>query len=282
MCLTMNPLVFALTMSVSARDQFTHAPLTLQSRPMAISSIMSPSASASTGSAIRDRYIPSPGSVSSAFSATSVTQTSTSPQYSPYESSSTDSSGPNSPDRQLSTSLRHSSKTAQNYGRRPSYDVVSSDHSSNSPPSQSLLSLQERRQRNKTASAKYRAKKNQQHGEMRSMIATLTKENELLVRQLDHARLENSRLKAVTDKLRGKMMAEKMLKRLLSKESGKLSTTAPVGSDDPPVKSCFVHYHAQKAVETLRGMSDEEEDDEDEDEKAHKDELNSEQDEDME
>lgn len=81
-----------------------------------------------------------------------------------------------------------------------------------SPP----LSLQERRQRNKAASAKYRAKKNHQHGEMRCMISSLTKENDLLLRQLDHVRRENNRLKATCDKLRGKMLAEKMLKKLLN------------------------------------------------------------------
>jgi hypothetical protein len=77
------------------------------------------------------------------------------------------------------------------------------------------ISLQERRLRNKTASAKYRAKKNQQHGEMRSMIASLSKENELLMRQLDHIQKENNHLKATCDKLRGKMIAQKMLKQYL-------------------------------------------------------------------
>ncbi|KAI8646626.1 hypothetical protein BD408DRAFT_319639, partial [Parasitella parasitica] len=63
------------------------------------------------------------------------------------------------------------------------------------------LSIHERRLRNKTASAKYRAKKNQQYGEMRSMISSLTKENELLLRQLDHIQHENSHLKATCDRL---------------------------------------------------------------------------------
>ncbi|KAI7894118.1 uncharacterized protein EV154DRAFT_394053, partial [Mucor mucedo] len=76
-------------------------------------------------------------------------------------------------------------------------------------------SLHERRLRNKTASAKYRAKKNQQHGEMRSMIASLTKENELLLRQLDHVQHENGHLKTTCDRLRGKIMAQKMLKQYL-------------------------------------------------------------------
>ncbi|KAI8342979.1 hypothetical protein BC941DRAFT_331437, partial [Chlamydoabsidia padenii] len=63
------------------------------------------------------------------------------------------------------------------------------------------LSLQERRQRNKTASAKYRAKKNQQHHEMRSVINSLTKENDVLLRQLEQVKVENKQLKSVCDKL---------------------------------------------------------------------------------
>jgi hypothetical protein len=93
---------------------------------------------------------------------------------------------------------------------------ISSVLSSSSVTSSSPLSLQERRQRNKAASAKYRAKKNQQHGEMRVMISTLTKENDLLQRQLEHIRRENERLKATCDKYRGKILAEKMLKKLFN------------------------------------------------------------------
>ncbi|KAI9468916.1 MAG: hypothetical protein EXX96DRAFT_589717 [Benjaminiella poitrasii] len=85
-----------------------------------------------------------------------------------------------------------------------------------SPSFSAPLSLQERRQRNKAASAKYRAKKNQQHGEMRALISSLTKENDLLQRQLETARQENNRLKTTCDRLRGKILAEKMLKKLLN------------------------------------------------------------------
>ncbi|KAG0917422.1 hypothetical protein G6F33_001516 [Rhizopus arrhizus] len=77
-------------------------------------------------------------------------------------------------------------------------------------------SLRERRQRNKAASAKYRAKKNRQYGEMRSIISSLTKENDLLQNQLENAQQENRRLKTTYDKLRGKVVAEKMLKSLLN------------------------------------------------------------------
>lgn len=105
----------------------------------------------------------------------------------------------------------------------------SSMGSMQSPP----LSLQERRQRNKAASAKYRAKKNHQHGEMRCMITSLTKENDLLLRQLDHVRRENNRLKATCDKLRGKMLAEKMLKKLLNdKEKSSINQSNLLEQDD--------------------------------------------------
>lgn len=87
------------------------------------------------------------------------------------------------------------------------------------------LTLQERRLRNKTASAKYRAKKNQQHCEMRAMISTLTKENELLIRQLEHMKHENNHLKATCDKLRGKMIAQKMLKQYLVENEQRLMLT---------------------------------------------------------
>ncbi|KAI7905748.1 uncharacterized protein BX663DRAFT_500770 [Cokeromyces recurvatus] len=93
--------------------------------------------------------------------------------------------------------------------------LLTASNTVTSPSFSAPLSLQERRQRNKAASAKYRAKKNQQHGEMRTLISSLTKENDLLQRQLENARQENNRLKATCDRLRGKILAEKMLKKLL-------------------------------------------------------------------
>jgi regulator of replication initiation timing len=96
------------------------------------------------------------------------------------------------------------------------------------------LSLQERRQRNKTASAKYRAKKNQQHHEMRSVIHSLTKENDVLLRQLEQVKSENRQLKYVCDKLRSKMMAEKMLKKMLQQQQTKDHATQPISNPDDP------------------------------------------------
>ncbi|KAG0162658.1 hypothetical protein DFQ28_000925 [Apophysomyces sp. BC1034] len=127
--------------------------------------------------------------------------------------------------------------TMPRYQPSPQQQPLTTSYNANVAPT-SPLSLQERRQRNKAASAKYRAKKNQQHGEMRTMIGSLTKENELLQRQLDQIRRENSRLKTTCDRLRGKMMAEKMLKRMLGRN--------PVENVEP--KSLFHHppdHHLQ-------------------------------------
>ncbi|GAN02817.1 hypothetical protein MAM1_0028d02264 [Mucor ambiguus] len=108
----------------------------------------------------------------------------------------------------------HSRNSQDGHYRTTRSSSISSTTSATAPP----LTLQERRQRNKAASAKYRAKKNQQHGEMRMLISSLTKENDLLQRQLDHVQRDNEKLKVTCDKLRGKMMAEKMLKKLLHSE----------------------------------------------------------------
>ncbi|KAI8359993.1 hypothetical protein BD560DRAFT_405142 [Blakeslea trispora] len=81
------------------------------------------------------------------------------------------------------------------------------------------LTLQERRLRNKAASAKYRQKKNQQQNEMRLMIGRLSEQNAVLERQLQELRLENDRLKTTADKLRGKMVAKKMLKKWIGRQA---------------------------------------------------------------
>jgi predicted RNase H-like nuclease (RuvC/YqgF family) len=90
-----------------------------------------------------------------------------------------------------------------------------------SPP----LSLQERRQRNKAASAKYRQKKNQQHGDMRNIISHLTEDNALLSRKVDELRRENEMMRATCDQLRGRIVASKMLKRMMKTEGGDTSRT---------------------------------------------------------
>lgn len=193
-------------------------------KPMAISTITSP---------------PSRNSSLSSSSSFYDSHQSTSPQRQSFYPS-TAPSPPESPTYRNSSSSQHYQKYSQQlhhrhsipfynpghylmsdsdekrYHRNPNSDNCLSRTSSISSLQVAPLSLQERRQRNKAASAKYRAKKNQQNGEMRSHILALSKENDLLQRQLDHVRGENNRLKATCDRLRGKMLAEKMLKNLLN------------------------------------------------------------------
>ncbi|RIB14694.1 hypothetical protein C2G38_2095143 [Gigaspora rosea] len=76
------------------------------------------------------------------------------------------------------------------------------------------LSLSERRERNKVASAKYRAKKHKQNQEMSSQINELIAENNVLTRQLEEIRAENNELKDLVDKLKSKLVEGKILKRL--------------------------------------------------------------------
>ncbi|KAF9994335.1 hypothetical protein BGZ79_000916 [Entomortierella chlamydospora] len=76
------------------------------------------------------------------------------------------------------------------------------------------LSANDRRERNKAASAKYRAKKHHQSGEMRTQISSLQEHNNVISRQLEECRAENALLKSQVEKLKGRLVAEKVLKRL--------------------------------------------------------------------
>lgn len=67
---------------------------------------------------------------------------------------------------------------------------------------------------------------------MRSLISSLTKENELLSRQLEHMRRENSRLKVTCDRLRGKKVAAKILKQLLASKSSQAEAYDPLQLDE--------------------------------------------------
>lgn len=80
-------------------------------------------------------------------------------------------------------------------------------------------SLQERRQRNKAASAKYRQKKNMQQHEMRTMIQEISERNAVLERQLKEIQEENQKLRATADKLRGKFVAKKLLRQWMDRHS---------------------------------------------------------------
>jgi hypothetical protein len=91
----------------------------------------------------------------------------------------------------------------------PEYQRLSDEDGISNPASG--LTLLERRQRNKTASAKYRQKKNRQQSEMKRMIDRLTEQDTLMKRQLVDLKIENQRLKSMNDHLRGKILAQKML-----------------------------------------------------------------------
>lgn len=175
--------------------------------------------------------------------------------FSNYSAASSTSSFPGSPNAHKpgnSLSSRQSSSYYHPYHncvQEPTSETDNGNMSSTAAP----LSLHERRLRNKTASAKYRAKKNQQHGEMRSMISSLTKENELLLRQLDHVQHENGHLKTTCDRLRGKIMAQKMLKQYLVE--AEQQQPAP---GNTVIDNCYLHYHAASNV-NHRKFSDSEE-----------------------
>ncbi|KAI9005430.1 hypothetical protein CLU79DRAFT_781809 [Phycomyces nitens] len=136
-----------------------------------------------------------------------------SPPTTPEERRTGSSSPPSSPH---SFSSGSSSVSLSLVAHRSSISSVSTDLSSSAAAP--ILTLQERRLRNKTASAKYRQKKNQQQNEMRQMIGCLSEQNAVLERQLQELRTENERLKAITDRLRGKIVAKKMLKQWMGRQ----------------------------------------------------------------
>lgn len=87
--------------------------------------------------------------------------------------------------------------------------------------------LQERRQRNKAASAKYRQKKNIQQNEMRNMINQISERNATLERQLREVRSENQKLRADADRLRGKCVAKKLLRQWMDRQKqGSIDTAS--------------------------------------------------------
>lgn len=67
---------------------------------------------------------------------------------------------------------------------------------------------------------------------MRNMITTLTKENELLSRQLEHVKRENIRLRSTYDRLRGKTVAAKILKHFLAANNSKQEQSIHIEQDD--------------------------------------------------
>ncbi|CAG8512908.1 12747_t:CDS:1 [Ambispora leptoticha] len=122
------------------------------------------------------------------------------------------------------------------YGASPTTPSPRAQEELNDPLSP--LTLHERRERNKVASAKYRAKKHKQTQEMSTQIAelnsrisALTAENGLLCRQVQELKSENIELKNIVDDLKSQLVEDKILKRLgkagvASRNSLKASTTA--------------------------------------------------------
>lgn len=230
-------------------------------KPMAISSITCPVGVHSSGVAVYENnshlnacQSPSSSSTNSDTISpppTSSKSGSSSPpcrSFSNYSAASSTSSFPSSPNvtkHKPGNSL--SSQQSSSY-YHPYHNCVqgttSETDNGNTSSTAAPLSLHERRLRNKTASAKYRAKKNQQHGEMRSMISSLTKENELLLRQLDHVQHENGHLKTTCDRLRGKIMAQKMLKQYLVE--AEQQQPAP---GNTTIDNCYLHYHAASNID---------------------------------
>ncbi|KAI8583937.1 hypothetical protein K450DRAFT_267942 [Umbelopsis ramanniana AG] len=99
------------------------------------------------------------------------------------------------------------------------------------------LSLAERRQRNKAASAKYRAKKHAVTAQMSSKIDELTASNAQLQRELDDAHMENRKLKDRCEDLR-RQLGAKYHGMLDSPQDGKkrkgLEGTRTTSTSAPP------------------------------------------------
>lgn len=115
------------------------------------------------------------------------------------------------------------------------------------------LSLHERRERNKIASAKYRAKKHRQNQEMSTTIAELSAENNVLLRQLEEIRSENLELKETIDKLKSKLVEGKILKRL--GRGGAKLTLSPtsIADDDLEITSSSCISSTIRKNSTKRG-----------------------------
>ncbi|KAI9489073.1 hypothetical protein BDB00DRAFT_845100 [Zychaea mexicana] len=130
------------------------------------------------------------------------------------------------------------------------------------------LTLQERRMRNKAASAKYRQKKNQQQNEMRQMICRLSEHNAVLERQLQELRMDNERLRSSADRLRGKMVAKKMLRQWIGrhqhqqqrKEQPPSTSSSPSSTSSSAFQAVSKkqhHYHPYAATAAAAAAAEE-------------------------
>ncbi|KAG9323712.1 hypothetical protein KVV02_006435 [Mortierella alpina] len=193
---------------------------------------------------------------------------------------------PPSPQSPIDSGSLHYPMQSSNRDDRPlsTYQHYRSSMSSSPPPSSSgaasatspsatttasglPLSATDRRERNKAASAKYRAKKHYQSGEMRQQINVLQDQNNVLTRQLDESRTENASLKHLVEKLRGRLVAEKVLKRL--REVGREKKKKTINNNNKrrlnggKNASSLAHLAAASDSEDDHHHDDEEEDDSD-------------------
>ncbi|CAM0138289.1 hypothetical protein VKS41_001541 [Umbelopsis sp. WA50703] len=124
--------------------------------------------------------------------------------HSPESSSSTSCMSPSNPDMRLARYAPHQHNRYNDhhymYSQKSSSDPNSSSSSngnySGGQASQEPMSLDERRKRNKAASAKYRAKKQIQITHMSNEINLLTHENNLLQKKLKQICEDNDMLRA--------------------------------------------------------------------------------------
>ncbi|KAF8970519.1 hypothetical protein BGZ46_010475 [Entomortierella lignicola] len=162
--------------------------------------------------------------------------------------------------------------------------------SASPPPSSSngngggvALSASDRRERNKAASAKYRAKKHHQSGEMRTQISALQDHNNVLVRQLEECRAENAQLKNQVEKLKGRLVAEKVLKRLREvgrekkrRNSGNAGhSTSKASAHDLSMTDSDDDDDVVNAVAAANQDIEDEEEEEEEEERRHNEKSNS-------
>ncbi|KAF9080871.1 hypothetical protein BGX23_001560 [Mortierella sp. AD031] len=154
----------------------------------------------------------------------------------------------------------------------PSSPSSSTSYGNPNPPGADMgdsgaapLSTHDRRERNKAASAKYRAKKHHQSGEMRQQITVLQDQNNVLTRQLQESRTENASLKNTIEKLRGRLVAEKVLRRLREvgreKRRGSSAGGSKVSVHDLASDSEDEDGDDEEAIGGIEGDGDEDEDD---------------------
>ncbi|KAL0092176.1 hypothetical protein J3Q64DRAFT_1829667 [Phycomyces blakesleeanus] len=143
-----------------------------------------------------------------------------------------------SPRQSFSIALQ-SPPTTPEERRIASTSPPSSPHSFSSGLSSVSLSLVPHR--SSISSISTDLSSNQQQNEMRQMIGCLSEQNAVLERQLQELRTENERLKAITDRLRGKIVAKKMLKQWMGRQK-----ELPQNHSRHALNTTFVRSHQQK------------------------------------